>query len=70
MFVTMDCERRESLTLHDKELVTAQKACHDKDRLTSHVTAKLFAWAALACNTIWANSSSVTASPVLVFTLD
>jgi glutathione synthase/RimK-type ligase-like ATP-grasp enzyme len=40
MFVSMGGERRKSLYLHDKEFVSAQKTCHDKDRLTSHVSRK------------------------------
>jgi len=40
MFLTMRGERRNSLNVHDKVFVTARKTCHDKDRLTSHVTAK------------------------------
>jgi len=66
----MDGERRKSLNLHDKEFVIAQKTCHDKDRLTSHVAAKVFASVAMTGRTIGANSLSVTGSPVLVFTTD
>jgi hypothetical protein len=43
----MDGERRKSLNLNDKEFVTAQKTCHDKDRITSHVAAKIFALVAI-----------------------
>lgn len=70
MFVTKDGQRCNSLNPHDKEFVTARKTCHYKDRLTSHVAAEIFAWAALTWRAIWANSLSVTVSPLLVFTLD
>jgi len=54
MFMTVGGERRISLNVHHTEFFffTAQETCRDKDRLASHVTAKIFALVVLTGRTI------------------